>query len=256
MRLRLIRHATLIVEYAGHTLLVDPMLDDVGVRPAIQNSPNAQRNPLVPLPVPPQEFLPAVEAVLVTHTHADHWDASAAKLVPRHLPLFGQAEDEGKFKSAGFTAVQPIHNSVTWNGIEITRTGGQHGTGAIAKMLAPVSGLVLRADNEPVLYIAGDSVWCTEVQEALDKHHPQIIVLNSGGARFLEGDPITMTAEDVITVCQRAPDAQVVAVHMESINHCLLSRADLGFQMEAARLIQQIRIPVDGEWVKFTSNSL
>jgi L-ascorbate metabolism protein UlaG (beta-lactamase superfamily) len=40
MRIRLIRHATLLLEYAGHTLLVDPMLDDAGTRPPIQNSPN------------------------------------------------------------------------------------------------------------------------------------------------------------------------------------------------------------------------
>jgi L-ascorbate metabolism protein UlaG (beta-lactamase superfamily) len=57
MRLRLIRHATLLVEYAEHTLLFDPMLDDVGVRPPIQNSPNPRNNPLVPLPLSPEEFL-------------------------------------------------------------------------------------------------------------------------------------------------------------------------------------------------------
>jgi hypothetical protein len=58
-----------------------------------------------------------------------------------------------------------------------------------------------------------------------------------------------MTADDVITVCHKAPDTQVVAVHMESINHCLLTRSDLGFQLEAARVAQQVTIPGDGEWV-------
>jgi len=76
-----------------------------------------------------------------------------------------------------------------------------------------------------------------------------VVVVNSGAARFLEGDPITMTADDVVKTCQNARQAQVVAVHMESINHCLLTRADLAFQLEAARVIGQVAIPGDGEWV-------
>ena len=108
-------------------------------------------------------MLKGVEAVMVTHTHSDHWDATAANLIPKHLPLFGQMEDEDKLRSAGFTAVQSIQNEATWNKIQIARTGGHHGTGAIAKMLAPVSGFVLSAAGEPTLYVAGDTIWCAEV---------------------------------------------------------------------------------------------
>jgi len=249
MRLQLVRHATLVLEYNGRNLLVDPMLDPAEARPAIQNSPNARKNPLVDLPIPIEKTLDGVEAVLVTHTHLDHWDATAAERLPKHLPLFGQPEDEAKFRSQGFTHVQSVTPSVRWEGIEIVRTGGQHGKGEIAKMLAPVSGFVLRAPGEPTLYIAGDTIWCDEVQQAIREHQPRLIVVNAGAAQFLEGDPITMTADDVIQTCHAAPDAQVVAVHMESINHCLLSRADLAFQLEAARTIGQVAIPQDGDWV-------
>ncbi|HEY7097197.1 MAG TPA: MBL fold metallo-hydrolase [Terriglobales bacterium] len=250
MRLRLIRHATLIIEYHGRKILLDPMLDDAGARPAIENTPNARHNPLVPLPEPIDEILKGVECILVTHTHMDHWDGTAAQVIPKHLPLFGQVEDERKFRSAGFTSVQPIRDKAEWNGIQISRTGGQHGTGEIAKMLAPVSGFVLNAPGEPSLYVAGDTIWCAEVEQALNTFEPSIIVLNAGAARFLQGDPITMTSEDVIRVCKAAPHAQVVPVHMESINHCLLTRADLAFQLEAARVSQQVAIPGDGEWVE------
>jgi L-ascorbate metabolism protein UlaG (beta-lactamase superfamily) len=249
MRLRLIRHATLAVEYNGHRLLVDPMLDDAGARPAIQNSPNPRNNPLVPLPVSAQDVLEGVDAVLVTHTHSDHWDDTAARLLAKDLPLFGQSEDEEKFRGRGFKDVRSLGQGVAWNGIEITRTSGQHGKGEIAKAMAPVSGFVLRAADEPTLYIAGDTIWCRDVEEAVRAHEPAVVVVNTGAAQFLEGDPITMTADDVIAVCQAAARAQVVAVHMEAINHCLLTRADLAFQLEAARVQEQMVIPGDGEWV-------
>ena len=253
MRIRLIRHATLIVEYGGHKLIVDPMLDGAGARAAIENSPNPRNNPLVALPVSADEVLKGVEAVLVTHTHSDHWDATAAGLISKQLPMFGQVEDEGKFRGQGFAEVTAIRDAATWNGIEITRTGGQHGAGEIGKMLAPVSGFVLRAAGEATLYIAGDTIWCSEVESSLTRFKPKVIVLNTGTARFLEGDPITMTADDVTRVCQASPTSQVITVHMEAINHCLLTRADLAFQLEAARVIQQVAIPGDGDWVENNS---
>ena len=251
MRIRLVRHATLILEYCGHTLLVDPMLDDARARAAVQNSPNQRNNPLVPLPESAMSILQDVEAVLVTHTHSDHWDAAAAKFIPKDLPLFGQPEDEAKFRTAGFTAVQSVEKLSTWNGIEITRTGGQHGTGEIAKKMAPVSGFVLKAQGEPTIYIAGDTIWCREVKTALRTHQPKIAVVNAGAARFLQGDPITMTAENVIEMCLTEPAMQVVAVHMESINHCGLIRADLAAKLKAAGITGQVGIPQDGEWVAF-----
>jgi L-ascorbate metabolism protein UlaG (beta-lactamase superfamily) len=250
VRLRLVRHATLILEYHGHRIIVDPMLDDVGARPPIQNSPNPRKNPLVSLPMPAEEVVQRVEAVLVTHTHSDHWDGAAARLLPKDVPLFGQIEDEAKFRAQAFTRVQSVTSSATWNGIEIIRTGGQHGRGEIAKAMAPVSGFILRATGEPTLYIAGDTIWCDEVQRAIGQHKPAVIVVNTGAAQFLEGDPITMTADDLITTCKTAASARLVAVHMESINHCLLTRDDLAFQLEAARVSDRVAIPLDGAWVE------
>jgi len=249
MEIRLVRHATLLVTYLERRLLVDPMLADAGAAPPVANSPNQRPNPLVPMPVPAGDVVAGVDAVLVTHTHRDHWDDAAAAALPKSLPIFCQTEDEAKFRGAGFTDVRPVRDAVTWNGIAIHRTGGQHGSGDVARRLAPVSGFVLRGAGEPVLYIAGDTIWCSDVDAALREYDPAVTVLNAGAAQFLEGGPITMTADDVAAVARAAPSTRIVAVHMEAINHCVLRRADLAAALERAGLISRVAILNDGERV-------
>lgn len=247
MELTLIRHATLIVALAGERLLVDPMLADAGVIPAVPNTPNQRPNPLVPLPLAAERVLDGVTGLVVTHLHGDHLDTAALELLSRDLPLVCQPEDEARLREHGFTAPLPAAPEATWRGIRFSRTGGQHGTGEIAKRLAPVSGFVVEAPGEPSLYVAGDTVWCAEVAGALAHHRPAVAVVNAGGARFLEGDPITMPPDDVVQVCRAAPQARVVAVHMEAINHCVVTRDDLRRALAEAGLVDRVAIPVDGE---------
>jgi L-ascorbate metabolism protein UlaG (beta-lactamase superfamily) len=246
--LTLIRHATLLAEYAGQRLLVDPMLGEPGTAPPIPNSPNQRRNPLVPLPVPASELVSNVDAVLVTHMHADHLDDTAARALPRSLPLACQPEDAGRLREMGFEDVRPVDGTIDLLGISVTRTAGRHGTGEIAERLAPVSGFVLRASEEYTLYIAGDTIWCDEVRDALSAHSPGVVVVNAGGARLNEGDPITMTPSDVIAVAEATPaETMVVAVHMDAMNHCVDTRADLRAALRETGLLEdRVLVPDDG----------
>jgi len=247
MKLQLIRHATLWLEYAGNRFLIDPMFSDAGANPPIINSTNDRRNPLVPMPVPADELLHP-DAVLVTHLHPDHWDAAAAEVLPKTLPIICQPGDESRIGSSGFISVTAVQERLAFQGVTIARTGGQHGTGEIGEKMGQVSGFVLKADGEPTLYIAGDTIWCDDVKEALDSHRPDVVVVNAGGARFAVGDPITMDADDVVNLCRYAPQTTIVAVHMDSINHCLVTRVDLRDRLVAEALLQQVAIPEDGEW--------
>jgi L-ascorbate metabolism protein UlaG (beta-lactamase superfamily) len=235
MRLRLIRHATLQVDVADRRLVVDPMLDPAGARPPIEGTPNPVRNPLVELPEPAEVVVEGAAAVLITHLHRDHLDDTAIALLPRDVSVFCAPDDADTLRGHGFGDVRPIAEAIDWDGVGFVRTGGVHGS------LGPTSGFVLDG-----LYIAGDTIWCDDVRAALDKHRPDVVVVNAGAARYLEGDPIVMDADDVVTTARHASYARVVVVHLEAINHCLLTRADLHQRLHEEGLTDRVTVPEDG----------
>src|SRR4029078_12943024 len=55
-----------------------------------------------------------------------------------------------------------------------------------------------------------------------------------------------MTVDDVVSVARHAPDAHVVAVHLEAINHCLETRADLHQRLHEEDLTSQVTVPENG----------
>jgi L-ascorbate metabolism protein UlaG (beta-lactamase superfamily) len=248
MKLQLIRHATLWLQYAGVNFLIDPMLSDAMVNPPIVDSTNDRRNPLVPLPFAIHDGLHP-DAVLLTHLHRDHWDDAAIAALSKLTPILCQPDDDATIVSSGFTSVTTINETFTFNGVTIIRTSGQHGTGDIGMKMGRVSGYVLKAVGQPTLYIAGDTIWCDDVKQALDAQRPDMTVVNAGGAQFSVGSPITMDSDDVVSLCQYAPYTKVVAVHMDTINHCLVTRADLYNRLVAEGLLDQVAIPGDGDWI-------
>jgi L-ascorbate metabolism protein UlaG (beta-lactamase superfamily) len=222
-----------ILELAGTRVLVDPMLDDMGARPPIEGTRNQVANPTVPLPFPAEEVVRGIDAVLVTHRHRDHLDGRAEELLPRDVPVFCQPEDEEALRALGLD-VRPVAETLEWEELRLTRTPARHGSGRVSELLAPVSGFVL--DD---VYLAGDTVWYEAVAETIERHRPRVAIVNAGGAEFTEGGLIVMGIDDVREVVARV--STVVAVHLEALNHCFLTRAELRARVPSAL------VPEDGE---------
>jgi L-ascorbate metabolism protein UlaG (beta-lactamase superfamily) len=254
MQLTQIRNATLLIDYAGKTFLIDPLLAERGAYPGFAGTANSHlANPLVDLPVPLASLMD-VDAVIVTHLHLDHWDETARRTLPRELPVFAQNEaDAQAIRADGFTDVRPLaaHGDTAFDGIRIAQTGGQHGSdtvmAAIGARMGEVSGIVLRHPDEPTLYIAGDTVWNGHVAAALETYDPDVVVLNCGDAQVPGLGPIIMDIGDVGRVARAAPRAAIVASHLEAVNHCMLSRADLRAWLDAQGLRARVSVPEDGE---------
>ncbi len=106
MRLTLVRHATLLIDIAGVRVLIDPAFDAAGTQPPIDETPNPRPNPLVGLPAEPATLIAGVDAVIVTHLHQDHLDATAGNLI-RGLPVYCQPWDVPRLAAAGIWRERP-----------------------------------------------------------------------------------------------------------------------------------------------------
>ncbi len=94
MNITQIRNATQLITYAGKRFLIDPMLAPKGTYPGFPGTARADiRNPMVELPVDVQTLLDA-DAVIVTHTHADHWDQYAVELIAKGKPIYVQNDSD------------------------------------------------------------------------------------------------------------------------------------------------------------------
>jgi L-ascorbate metabolism protein UlaG (beta-lactamase superfamily) len=249
MQLQLIRNATFILNYGGKKILTDPCL---APKHSIQSFADISPNPLVDLPCTPEEVIAGIEIVVVSHLHIDHFDPPAEEMLPKNIPLFCQPGDETKLAEKGFRAVTPVEQTVEWQGITLTRTPGQHGTGVWAERMGNVSGFIFRAKNEPVVYWAGDTIWYPPVEQIIADTQPDIIITHSSGARFGDSDPIVMDAEQTVAVCQAAPQATVIAIHLDTLDHGTVSRINLRTAADAAGIQpDQLLIPADGESLSF-----
>ena len=143
VRITQIRNATLHVHYAGTRFLVDPMLSDRRAWPGFEGSVNSEeRNPLVYLPLTMDEILD-VDAVIVTHLHEDHWDEAARNNVPKAIPLFAQNEaDAETIRGQGFIDVRVLSRESSFDGVNLIKTGGRHGTDAAHAVAGDILGKV------------------------------------------------------------------------------------------------------------------
>lgn len=106
-----IRNATIKVTYADTTFLIDPMFAAKGFYDGFPDTHRSYlRNPLVELPLKPETILQDVDAVIVTHTHLDHWDDAAQKLIPKRMPIFVQNQaDQKPFKPKALKMYVSLH---------------------------------------------------------------------------------------------------------------------------------------------------
>ena len=267
MKIQQIRNATLKLSYGGKVFLIDPWLAAKGETGAFADFPsftigadvdpavNDVAMPLVDLPEPLDKILEGVNVYLLTHLHPDHFDFNPATKalgapLDHAVPLFVQNEQEAMaMKQAGFQEVGVLEGSGTRFGqVTLYKVAATHGE---EKPCGPSCGLVFQAPGEKTLYIAGDTVWYDGVVQNLKKFQPEVIVLNTCCASLVGYGHLIMDDAAVENVHKMAPQAQIVASHMDVVTHATLTRKTLREKLAARGLLDKVLIPEDGETLTF-----
>jgi len=224
--IQLVRNATLILHYGGHKILVDPMLSKKG---EIESWAGIARNPTVDLKLPMNDITDNVDLVLVSHTHADHFDDAAVRILNKSVNILNQPADSAFFKSKGYINAQTLHSDMQWKNISIERVNGEHGSGKVLEMMGKTSGFILSAKGQPTIYIMGDAIWTKEIEANIARINPDYIIVNSGGAQIqgFENVPIIMDEKQTINLIASSGRAKVIAVHMDALDHCRTTRLSL-----------------------------
>ena len=259
MEITQVRNATLIVDYNDTRFLIDPWLGPKDYMPGFETAIHSEiRQPRVDLPFDTEKIV-NVHAVIVTHVHPDHWDKFAEKALNKDIKLFVQSKnDQQFFITKGFNNTEILTESGTeYNKISLFKTATQHGKKEVVKPLCEkigmpydAMGVVFQAKNERTLYIAGDTIWCKEVSEVINRFTPDVIVVNACAATVLNGERLIMNIEDINNVLKAVPYGTIIASHMDTVSHLAVTRTDLKEFIQFNH-IDNLLVPDDGETLSF-----
>lgn len=252
MDIQQIRNATMKLHYGGHVFLLEPWLVEKGEGPcfkAVRSHMKNRHSPLDALPFPPEEILRDVDHLLVSHLHPDHFSEA-------HLPLTLKViaqnqQDKAALKNMGFQhTVTFSANRLNLGALSITRVDGAHGDSKeLCAQMGVVSGFVFQHPDEKTLYLCGDTILNQDVAETIQTFRPDVIVANCCAATNLVGRLI-MDAEDILHLSKMAAGASIIATHLDSVNHALLTRADIR-RFVAEHHLENVHIPENGDVLSF-----
>ena len=211
------------------------------------------------------ETLFAVVVLFVATVNFELYTLALRDALPKTLVLFAQSEKEAQtLRGYGFRDVRVLREEgVEFEGVRLYRTECEHGAGDLvtsdaydaAGVAADACGVVFEATERARkpetfrFYLAGDTVFCEYVEEALAKFEPAVIAVNAAGAQFPKGHLLIMNEYDVLTLMRRHPDVTVIATHLDGVSHATVSSDSLRtFARENG--LEKLRIPAQGETIK------
>ena len=229
--------ATVILRYAGFTILTDPNFLHRGDHVHLGHGMTAIRrtNPALEL-----EALPPVDLVVLSHMHEDHFDREVERKLDRGLPIITTPRAAIDLSSKGFRAARGLK---TWEALTVTKGGararitsmpGAHGPGFLAEMLPDTMGSLLEFENARGgaafrIYITGDTLLFDELKE-IPRRFPDIdlALLHLGGTMFFGVVMVTMDPRQGVEVIRLVKPKTAIPIHYDDYSAFQWALGDTG----------------------------
>ena len=251
--------ATVIIRYAGFTILTDPNFLHKGDHVHLGYGLTSERltNPAIDI-----EQLPPLDLCVLSHMHGDHFDRIAEEQLDKALPIVSTSHAVDYLKDKGFTATQALE---TWETMRITKGDahlgitsmpGRHAPSVLQLALPPVMGSLLEfesaAGKKPLrLYITGDTLLFDDLQE-IPVRYPEIDIalIHLGGTRVL-GIMVTMDAEQGVEAIQLIGPRMAIPIHYNDYDVFKSPLEDFMKAVKEAGLEERVRYLAHGETYTF-----
>ena len=252
--------ATVVLRYAGFTILTDPNFLHAGDHVHLGYGLTAERltNPALEI-----KELPPVDFCVLSHYHGDHFDRVAEERLQKDLPIITTEHAAGELRDKGFTAPVALD---TWDAVtvekgdarvRITSMPGKHGPAGVDFFLPPVMGSMLEFEHAAGrkttlrLYITGDTLVHDDLRE-IPRRYPSIdlALFHLGGTRIM-GVLLTMDAEQGVEAIRIINPREVVPIHYNDYEVFKSPLADFKRAVEAAGFADRVRYLSHGETYHF-----
>ncbi len=255
--LTFVGNATTLLRYRSLTLLTDPNFLHAGQYAYLGYGLVSRRlrDPALSI-----DELPALDAIVLSHMHGDHWDRVARRGLPKALPVFTTPAAARALRRQGFADGRGL---TTWSSgslargedsVTVTAVPGSHGLGPARLLLPPVMGSVLEFAHggavEHRLYLSGDTLVFSDLGQ-IRSRFPDLdaAVLHLGGTRLPGGLIVTMDAAQGVELTRLLEPRQVVPVHYDDYTVMTSGLADFLSLAEAAGLRERVVAVGRGETV-------
>jgi L-ascorbate metabolism protein UlaG (beta-lactamase superfamily) len=217
-------NATMVIRYGGFTLLTDPNFLRRGQRAYLGYGLTARRvrDPAISI-----DDLPALDGVVLSHLHGDHWDRVARRNLDRELPIVTTPHAARRLTKYGFGRSRGIRvwqqHELTKHGrtVRITAMPGRHAFGVVERLLPPVMGSMLEfgsagGGTDLRMYISGDTLMCDELKE-IPQRYPDVDlgVVHLGGTSLLGLATVTMDGAQGADWTELVGPRRVVPIHYD-----------------------------------------
>lgn len=250
--------ATVIIRYAGFTILTDPNFLHAGDHVHLGYGLTSER-----LTEPALEIddLPPIDLCVLSHYHGDHFDQIVEEKLRKDLPIVTTAHAVAELEARDFTGGIALE---TWETADfkkgaarllVTAMPGQHGPGIVDFALPPVMGSILDFEKEGErllrIYISGDTLIHDDLRQ-IPKRFPGINIglFHLGGTRVL-GVLVTMDDEQGVEAVKIVDPEKAIPIHYNDYDVFKSPLEDFKRAAEAAGLSEKMIYLAHGETHNF-----